>query len=141
MNKKKEFEAILSIKEKGNLSEFHSYLEGFLGKFVKQNHYIDNYIGDYPSFIEPVFLGNNVEIGDDVLLGPNVFIGDNCKIGDFNELSNSIILDNVVLGSLFKLKNCIVVSNTLLNIENLSIENCILSGVANSKEELDIKYY
>ena len=60
---------------------------------------------------------------------------------DFNEISNSIILDNVKLGNVFKLDKCIVLSNALLNFENLSTKNCIISGNANSKDELSIKYY
>ncbi|MHA2474999.1 MAG: hypothetical protein ACXAES_17390 [Promethearchaeota archaeon] len=33
---------------------------------------IENYIGDYPTFMEPVILGDKVKIGDDVLIGPKV---------------------------------------------------------------------
>jgi len=42
--------------------------------FTKVTNRLENYIGDYPTFIEPVYLGDNVKIGDDVLIGPNVYI-------------------------------------------------------------------
>ncbi|MCW4033100.1 MAG: NDP-sugar synthase [Candidatus Bathyarchaeota archaeon] len=99
---------------------------------------IDNYIGDYPTFMEPVVLGDQVKIGDDVLIGPNVYIGKNSEIGDYVELSNSILLDNVIIGNNFKLNNCIVASNSNLNFDNYKGDNCIIKGNANSKEELKL---
>lgn len=141
MNIRKELKDIFIIKERGDSEEFNSYLEEFMIKFVKQKHNINSYIGDYPSFIEPVVLGKNVEIGDDVLLGPNVFIGDNCKIGEFSEASNSIIFDNVIIGNLFKLNNCIIINNSILNFENLSVENCLISGKGRNKEELEMIHF
>ncbi|MHA1988165.1 MAG: hypothetical protein ACW98D_16135, partial [Promethearchaeota archaeon] len=47
---------------------------------------IDNYLGDYPTFMEPVILGDKVKIGDDVLIGPKVYIGDNSEIEDYAEI-------------------------------------------------------
>ncbi|MBY8981941.1 MAG: hypothetical protein KGD57_03270 [Candidatus Lokiarchaeota archaeon] len=138
---KTKLDELHNIREAGNKIDFNNYLNDFLTKYVKKNHNIEDYIGDYPSFIEPVYLGQNVEIGDDVLLGPNVFIGDNCKIGDYNEISNSILLDNVKLGNLIILNNCIIINNSQLKFENLSVDNCILMGTAESKEELKIKRF
>ncbi|MFX0005087.1 MAG: hypothetical protein ACFFAV_00005, partial [Candidatus Hermodarchaeota archaeon] len=49
-------------------------LQDLLNNFIKTqltHSKIDTYIGDYPTFIEPVYLEDNVKIGDDVLLGPN----------------------------------------------------------------------
>lgn len=99
---------------------------------------IENYIGDYPTFMEPVILGDKVKIGDDVLIGPKVYIGDNSEIEDYAEISNCIIFDNVKIGKNFKLENCIVAKNTILNFDNYSNQNCILKGIAESKEELEI---
>ena len=99
---------------------------------------IENYIGDYPTFMEPVILGDSVKIGDDVLIGPKVYIGNNSEIEDYAEISNCIIFDNVKIGKNFKLDNCIIVKNTELNFDNFSNENCILKGISESKEELEI---
>ena len=99
---------------------------------------IDNYIGDYPTFMEPVILGDNVMIGDDVLIGPNIYIGSNSDIGDYVEISNSIIYDNVKIGNNIKLDNCIIVKGCELNFNNYSNKNCILKGIANSKKDLKI---
>ncbi|TFG16185.1 MAG: hypothetical protein EU531_07290 [Promethearchaeota archaeon] len=104
--------------------------------FTKISNHIDNYIGDYPTFIEPVYLEGNVEIGDDVLLGPNVYIGANVKIGDYVELSNTIIFDDVILGNNLKLENCIIAPNSHLNFENFKCNSTILSGKADSEKNL-----
>ena len=50
--------------------------------FTKIRNRLENYVGDYPTFIEPVYLEDNVKIGDDVLIGPNVYIGTNSEIQD-----------------------------------------------------------
>ena len=97
---------------------------------------IENYIGDYPTFMEPVILGDNVKIGDDVLIGPKVYIGNDSVIEDYAEISNSIIFDNVKIGKNFKLDNCIIVNDSKLNFDNFSNKNCILKGIAQSKEDL-----
>ncbi len=99
---------------------------------------IDNYIGDYPTFMEPVILGDNVIIGDDVLIGPKVYIGNNSEVEDYAEISDCIVFDNVKIGSNFKLNNCIIVKDSKLNFDNFSNQNCILKGIAESKEELEI---
>jgi NDP-sugar pyrophosphorylase family protein len=105
-------------------------------KEIKHHHKIDKYIGDYPTFIEPVHLGNNVRLGDDVLLGPNVYIGNNCELGDYVELSNTIVLDNVKLGNNFTLENCIVAKECNLNFDILKEKNCLITGKAESKENI-----
>ncbi len=99
---------------------------------------IDNYIGDYPTFMEPVILGDSVKIGDDVLIGPKVYIGNNSEIEDYAEISNCIIFDNVKIGKNSKLDNCIIEKDTELNFDNFSNQNSILKGIAESKEELEI---
>lgn len=99
---------------------------------------IENYIGDYPTFMEPVILGDKVKIGDDVLIGPKVYIGNNSVIEDYAEISNSIIFDNVKIGKNFKLDNCIIINDSKLNFDNFSSKNCILKGIAESEEELEI---
>ena len=98
----------------------------FLKKHVKGLK-IDNYIGDYPTFMEPVILGDKVKIGDDVLIGPNIYIGNNSEIGDYVEISNTIVFDNVKIGNNFKLDNCIIVKGCKLNFNNYSNKNCILN--------------
>ena len=97
---------------------------------------LENYVGDYPTFIEPVYLEDNVKIGDDVLLGPNVYIGLNSVIQDYVEISNTIIFNNVTIGQNFKLENCVVAKNSLLNFKNLNMKNSVLIGAAKSKSEL-----
>jgi NDP-sugar pyrophosphorylase family protein len=99
---------------------------------------INNYIGDYPTFMEPVVLGDSVKIGDDVLIGPKVYIGDNSEIEDYAEISNCIIFDNVKIGNNFKLDNCVIVKDTKLNFDNFSNQNSILKGIAESRDELEI---
>ena len=99
---------------------------------------IENYIGDYPTFMEPVILGDNVKIGDDVLIGPKVYIGNDSEIEDYAEISNSIIFDNVKIGKNFKLDNCIIIKNSKLNFDNFSSNNCILKGIAETKDVLEI---
>ncbi|MHA1931960.1 MAG: GlgC family sugar phosphate nucleotidyltransferase [Promethearchaeota archaeon] len=99
---------------------------------------IDNYIGDYPTFMEPVILGDKVKIGDDVLIGPKVYIGANSEIEDYAEISNCIIFDDVKIGKNFKLDNCVILKGSKLNFNNFSNQNCILRGKAESKEELEI---
>ena len=104
--------------------------------FTKISSRLENYIGDYPTFIEPVYLEDNVKIGDDVLLGPNVYIGNNTVIEDYVEISNTIIFNNVNIGQNFKLENCIVAKNSSLNFKNLNMKNSVLIGTAKSKNEL-----
>ncbi|MBY8985753.1 MAG: hypothetical protein KGD65_11830 [Candidatus Lokiarchaeota archaeon] len=99
---------------------------------------IDNYIGDYPTFMEPVILGNNVKIGDDVLIGPKVYIGNDSEIKDYAEISNCIIFDNVEIGKNFKLDNCVIVKGSKLNFDNFRNQNSIIKGNAKSKDELEI---
>ncbi|MFX0166170.1 MAG: hypothetical protein ACFFAG_09990 [Promethearchaeota archaeon] len=99
---------------------------------------IENYIGDYPTFMEPVILGDSVKIGDDVLIGPRVYIGSNSEIEDYAEISNSIIFDNVKIGSNFKLDNCIIIKDSKLNFDNFNNRNCIIKGIVDSEEELEI---
>ncbi|MFX1590282.1 MAG: hypothetical protein ACFFC1_19285 [Promethearchaeota archaeon] len=97
---------------------------------------IESYIGDYPTFIEPVFLEENVKIGDDVLLGPNVYIGTNSEIGNYVEISNSIVFENVKIGENFKLENCIILKNSVFNFNNLTLKNCVLKGISNSENNI-----
>lgn len=86
---------------------------------------IDNYLGDFPTFIEPVMLTPGVKIGDTVLLGPNVLIGKDCQLGAFCELTNTILLNNVKLGKLCKLKWCIIDENVVLP-EKFSAKECFI---------------
>ncbi len=118
-------------------------LQNLFSNFLKQHLkglIIENYIGEYPTFMEPVILGERVKIGDDVLIGPYVYIGKNSEIGNYAELSNTIIFDNVRVGDNIKLDNCIVTKNCKLNFNNTNIKNCILKGIANSEKEV-LKIY
>jgi NDP-sugar pyrophosphorylase family protein len=107
--------------------------------FSKLGSRLENYMGDYPTFIEPVYLEDNVKIGDDVLLGPNVYIGANSEIQNYVEISNTIIFENVLIGENFKLENCIVVKDSSLKFKNLNMKNSVLVGVADSKDKLQSK--
>lgn len=131
----KEIERIINEIGKEPSINLQNVLMDFLKKHITRSH-IDKFIGDYPTFIEPVYLEDNVKIGDDVLLGPNVYIGTNSEIGDYTEVSNTIIFDNVKIGENFKLNNCIITKNSSLNFENLYVKNCILTGTASFEEEL-----
>ena len=98
---------------------------------------IDNYKGDYPTFIEPVYLEENVKIGDDVLLGPNVYIGKNCEIGDYVEISNSILFNDVKVSENITLENCIIANGCKLNFTSINLSNIVLKGISNSVSEID----
>lgn len=114
---------------------FSNYLKQHLKGLI-----IENYIGEYPTFMEPVILGEKVKIGDDVLIGPYVYIGENSEIGNYAELSNTIIFNNVRVGDNIKLDNCIIAKDCKLNFNNSNIKNCILKGIANSEKEV-LKIY
>ena len=109
--------------------------------FSKLSNRLENYVGDYPTFIEPVYLEDNVKIGDDVLIGPNVYIGANSEIPDYVELSNTVIFENVIIGENFKLENCIVAKNSCFNFKNMSMKNSLLIGETSSKDELQSKQF
>lgn len=132
----KEIEDLIE-KESINTEKIRELQISFIQKELKKRHCVDKFIGDFPTFIEPVHLGDNVKIGDDVLIGPNVYIGKNCEIGDFTELINTIIFDNVILGENFKLENCIVAKNFKSNTNNLSAFGCILRANKDNKEKMD----
>ena len=121
--------------DKSNMKEL------MLKFFANLSNRVEKYIGDYPTFIEPVYLGENVKIGDDVLLGPNVYIGSNSEIQDYDEISNTIIFDNVTIGENFKLENCIVGKDSSLKFKNLDMKNSVLIGEAISKDELQCKKF
>jgi NDP-sugar pyrophosphorylase family protein len=133
-------EKIIEENHTTDVSKIQDLMSILLKTHLKGLH-VENYIGDYPTFIEPVYLGNKVRLGNDVLLGPNVYIGDNAEIGDYVQLTNTIVLDNVKLGNNINLKNCIVVKGSFLNFTNLNIKNCILMGRANSLENLKKIYF
>jgi len=124
-----------------NTIEKSDIKELMLKFFSKLGNRLDNYVGDYPTFIEPVYLEDNVKIGDDVLLGPNVYIGANSEIQDYVEISNTIIFENVIIGENFKLENCIVGKDSSFKFKNLDMKNCALIGEANSKDELQSKKF
>jgi len=109
--------------------------------FSKLGNRLENYVGDYPTFIEPVYLEDNVKIGDDVLIGPNVYIGANSEIQDYVEMSNTIIFENVIIGENFKLENCVIAKNSSLKFKNLDVKNSVLIGEANSRDELQSKQF
>ena len=121
--------------EDKKISEIHDIFYSIINDLTSK---IDNYIGDYPTFIEPVFLGKSVEIGDDVLLGPNVYIGSHSIIGDYVEISNSIILDNVRIGENIKLENCIVGNNSNLNFNSFNAKNSVIHGSGVSIDDLKV---
>jgi len=109
--------------------------------FSKLGNRLEKFVGDYPTFIEPVYLEDNVKIGDDVLLGPNVYIGANSEIQDYVEMSNTIIFENVIIGENFKLVNCVVAKDSSFKFKNLNLKNSVLIGETNSKDELQSKEF
>ena len=135
---KEEIQKIEKLCENIDKIKDYNILTLFQNTLKKLTNKINNYLGDYPTFIEPVYLEEKVKIGDDVLLGPNVYIGANSIIGDYVEISNSIVLDNVSIGENFKIENCIITKNSKFSFSNLNIKDSILVGSANSKQELRI---
>lgn len=131
----KEIEKVINDLELKSQSQIKDLLTSFLKNQLTHSK-IDNFIGDYPTFIEPVYLEENVRIGDDVLLGPNVYIGKNCEIKDYVEISNSIIFNNTIIGENIKLDNCIIGKNVTLNSINVTVDNCVVVGDVRNKEEL-----
>ena len=131
----KKIEKIFVQNQEINASKVQNLMITLLKTHIKGLH-VENFIGDYPTFIEPVYLGDNVRLGDDVLLGPNVYVGNNTKIGDYVQLTNTVILDNVTLGNNITLENCIVVKGSSLSLTNLQEKNCILMGRSDSLEDL-----
>lgn len=131
----KEIEKLISSLELNSQGQLQALLKNFIKTQLTQSK-IDNYIGDYPTFIEPVYLGDNVKIGDDVLLGPNVYAGKNVDIKDYVEISNSIIFDNCLISENIKLDNCIIGKNSSLHCKNVPIDNCVVVGNVKDKEEL-----
>jgi len=131
-------EEIIGNFEDNEKSDIKELMQKF---FTKVTNRLENYIGDYPTFIEPVYLGDNVKIGDDVLIGPNVYIGANSEIQDYVEMSNTIIFENVIIGENFKLENCVVAKNSSLKFKNLDVKNSVLIGEANSRDELQSKQF
>ncbi|MFW9973571.1 MAG: acyltransferase [Candidatus Odinarchaeota archaeon] len=131
----KEIDKFISNLELNSQSQIQDLLKKFLKTHLIRSK-IDNYIGDYPTFIEPVYLEDNVKIGDDVLLGPSVYIGKNVEIDNYVEISNSIVFDNAIIGENIKLDNCIIGKNSLLSCKDIPIDNCVVVGNAKTKEEL-----
>jgi NDP-sugar pyrophosphorylase family protein len=134
--KLKQLEQLLNEKDL-DLGKIHELKSNLLKEHIKGLK-IEDYIGDYPTFMEPVILGDNVKIGDDVLIGPKVYIGSNSEIEDYAEISNSIIFDNVKIGKNFKLDNCIIIKDSTFNFDNFSSKNSILKGIAKTKDVLEI---
>ena len=128
-----ELKTIVSNLNQINLKDAKNSFQSLLKSLTNQ---IENYIGDYPTFIEPVYLEENVKIGDDVLLGPNVYVGKNCEIGDYVEISNSILFENVVISENIKLENCIVAADCAMNFTNVSFNNLLIKGVSDSQNGL-----
>ncbi|TFG11292.1 MAG: NDP-sugar synthase [Promethearchaeota archaeon] len=133
-DKLKEIENLISNFERIDIKRLNELFSTALKSLT--NH-IDNYIGDYPTFIEPVYLEENVKIGDDVLLGPNVYIGKNCNIGDYVEISNSILFDNVKISENLTLENCIIANGCVMNFSNINFNKFVLKGVSESETELE----
>jgi NDP-sugar pyrophosphorylase family protein len=131
----KEIKKIISSLELNSQDQIRDLLTSFLRNHIKRSK-IDNYIGDYPTFIEPVYLEDDVRIGDDVLLGPNVYIGENVEINNYVEISNSIIFDNAKIGENIKIDNCIIGNNATLNLKNVNLEYCVLIGNVKTNEDL-----
>lgn len=132
----KEIENLIERPENSDLNKIPDLIRSFFKNNITHSK-IDNFIGDYPTFIEPVYLERNVKIGDDVLLGPNVYIGSGSEIEDYVEISNTIIFEKVRIGKNFKLNNCIIGKECVFNFSNLNVRNCILIESANSEESLN----
>jgi len=127
---------ILEAKQSEDFSELKSFIKK--NSTTLKGLVIDGYIGDYPTFIEPVYLKPGVKIGDTVLLGPNVIIDEGCDLGAWTELGNVILSKNVVTGKLTKLKWCVVDSDITLP-ENFNADNSFITK--NESGKLEIKSF
>lgn len=116
--------------------EINSLLQESLKGLTRNK--IEDFVGDFPSFLEPVHLEKNVKIEDDVLIGPKVYIGSNSIIGEFSELSNCIVLENVSIGEAFKLDHCIIAEGSKLDFNGLTLQNCLIRGSGNSIEDIEV---
>lgn len=124
---------ILKGKKDGNIAELKSLLKDIILKLKGLT--IEGYIGDYPTFIEPVFLKPGIKIGDTVLLGPNAYIDEGCDLGAFTELANVILSKNVKTGKLTKLRWCVVDANIELP-EKYEAQNCFITKDESGKLEI-----
>jgi len=115
---------ILKAKETGNLRDLNTLLKE--NSRSLKGLVIDGYIGDYPTFLEPVFLKPGVKIGDTVLLGPNAYIAEGCELGAFSELANVIFSKNVITGKLTKLRFCVVDQDITLP-DNFQVNNSFIT--------------
>lgn len=132
------FNFVLSQVNSGDISR------DILKEIIKNNNeilrglQIEGYIGDFPTFIEPVMLTPGIKIGDTALLGPNVVIGSMSELGAFCELSNTILLDNVILGKQCKLSYCVIDSKVTLP-DGYQAKNAYIKLNENGKvETLDL---
>ena len=124
---------ILKVKEGGNVTELKSLLKNISAKLKGLT--IEGYIGDFPTFIEPVFLKPGIKIGDTVLLGPKAYIDEGCELGTFTELANVILSKNVKTGKLTKLRWCVVDTNVSLP-EKFEANNCFITKDETGKLEI-----
>jgi len=127
---------LIQKEENMDKKEMNSLLQESL-KNLKRNK-IEDFVGDFPSFLEPVHLEKNVKLEDDVLIGPKVYIGSNSVVGEFSELSNCIVLDNVSIGEGFKLDHCIIAEGSKLDFNGLKLQNCLIRGSGGSIKEIEI---
>ncbi|MFO8017556.1 MAG: NDP-sugar synthase [Promethearchaeia archaeon] len=119
-----------------NVERVKDCFETVLKKEISYSHKISKFEGDFPTFIEPVYIGENVKIGDDVMIGPNVYIGKNVTISDYVEITNTIILDGVTIGENLFFEKCIVGEGSNLNFRNARIKNKIILGEGQSLDEI-----
>ena len=124
---------ILKVKSDGNIGELKNLLKSISSKL--RGLTIEGYIGDYPTFIEPVFLKPGIKIGDTVLLGPNAYLDEGCDLGTFTELANVILSKNGKAGKLTKLVWCVVDANVTLP-ENFEANNCFITKDETGKLEI-----
>lgn len=70
--------------------------------------------------INPVYIGDNVEIGDYAVIGPETVLCDNCCIGDETEVIKSIVWKDVKIDKKSVICNSIIMPD---NIVDLSVCN------------------
>ncbi|MGV9172318.1 MAG: hypothetical protein ACOC4M_17580 [Promethearchaeia archaeon] len=124
-------------KEDMNVEQIKECFDTVLKKEISHSHQISQFEGDFPTFIEPVYIGKKCKIGDDVMLGPNVYIGKNVTISDYVEISNTVIFDDATIGENLFLEHCIIGKGSALKFSNIRIKNNILMGKGQNLEDLN----
>lgn len=77
--------------------------------------------------LNPVYIGDNVEVGPFAVVGPHTVLCDNSSVGMGAEVIGSVVWDHVKVGSGASVVNSVVMSNCRVN-SNSEEYNSVLTG-------------